>query len=602
MLPGNRKEALTIFCDNPLLEVKSLIELNPFPIIILDSQVKVLGILDEMLFWKSVDTHGWESPIGTAVHRNLVLIQDEEEIESELTEKYDYIVHAFENSYWIYDSSELKQYLYKQKVDQIIKLNNMYQEELELSRKKNKELKRILDSSYDEIFVTDADGNILFISESCKKFTGLPPEAFLGKSVSDLMEKGILRNSVTLKVIETKSTTSAQQVYPTGRTVVATAKPIFDENGNLHRIVTNSRDVTELEELRNKVAMANSAKNKLKNLNSTPIASILGKLVTRSEKMLPIIDLIETVAPTDSSILIEGESGVGKGVLAEIIHGLSPRKDKNMVTVNCGAIPTPLIESELFGYEAGSFTGASKEGKVGLVEQADGGTLFLDEIGELPLDVQVKLLHLVQEKSFKRVGGTQQKKVDIRIISATNKILKKMIEEKCFREDLFYRLHVVPIKVPSVEERREDIPLLVDHFLKRFNTKYSQSINLSEGAYLILQSYHWPGNVRELENLIEQVVVTAKKPMVYSNDLPQHIKQLGINGTNSDMHKSKIRPLKHAVEETEKRLLEQALLEYKTSRKMAKALGVNQTTIIRKLHKYKLGVESQQVDKDIHSH
>ncbi|MEH7253812.1 sigma 54-interacting transcriptional regulator [Neobacillus niacini] len=307
------------------------------------------------------------------------------------------------------------------------------------------------------------------------------------------------------------------------------------------------------------------------------------RLITQSENMVNIIELAERVAPMDSSIFIHGESGVGKGVLAKIIHELSPRKNKSFIQVNCGAIPPNLIESELFGYEPGAFTGANKNGKAGLVEMANGGTLFLDEIGEMPLDIQVKILHLVQEKTFTRVGGIKEKQVDIRILSATNRNLKEMIEEKTFRQDLFYRLHVVPIHIPPLRERKKDILLLIERFLNKFNKKYSQAITLDESSKLFLQLHDWPGNIRELENLVEQIVVTSYKSIVSIEDLPF---QFNNEGKQPLVKVLGIMPIKKAVEETERQILSYALAKYKTTRKIAKALDVNQTTIMRKLHKY----------------
>lgn len=386
--------------------------------------------------------------------------------------------------------------------------------------------------------------------------------------------------------MKTKTIQSAEQTYPNGKTVFTRAKPIFDEGGNLYRIICNSRDISELVEMKHKLLHANSLIHQKEHEGHTPEKPVVfHKLITQSENMMSVIEMATKVAPMDSSIFIHGESGVGKGILARIIHELSPRKNKNFVQVNCGAIPPNLIESELFGYEAGAFTGANKQGKTGLVEIAHGGTLFLDEIGEMPMDLQVKILHLVQEKTFKKVGGTKEKQVDIRIISATNRNVKQMIEEKMFRQDLYYRLHVVPIPIPPLRERKTDILLLADRFLDKFNKKYAQSIMLDENSRLILQLHDWPGNVRELENVMEQIVVTARNPVVSMEDLPLHFnKETG----QSLVKVSGIMPIKKAVEETEKQILSYALTKYKTTRKIANALDVNQTTIMRKLHKYQL--------------
>ncbi|OIK15461.1 hypothetical protein BIV60_09785 [Bacillus sp. MUM 116] len=465
------------------------------------------------------------------------------------------------------------------------KLNESLQEQLDIALRKIKELTQILNSSYDEIFVTDADGNVLFVSDSCKHFTGLPPEAFINKNIFELVEKGIITDSVTIKAMQTHTVQSNEQNYPNGKTVLATAKPVFDEEGKLYRIVSNSRDISELVEMKRKLAAMHALTKE--NLNEAIIEKAIGqqRFITQSKNMINTLQLAERVAPLDSSIFIHGESGVGKGVLARIIHENSPRKERSFIQVNCGAIPESLLESELFGYEAGAFTGANKRGKAGLVEMADGGTLFLDEIGEMPLELQVKILHLVQEKTFKKVGGTTEKKIDIRIISATNKDLLQMIEEKKFRQDLYYRLHVVPLRIPPLRKRKQDILVLTEYFLKHFNHKYLQQIELDENAKLLLQLQEWRGNVRELENFIEQIVVTAYKPIIRIEDLPLVLDHRFHPESNPGLQQL---PLKRAVEETEKLVLSYALKKYKSTRKMAKALGVNQTTIMRKLHKYQM--------------
>ncbi|WP_286228784.1 sigma-54 interaction domain-containing protein [Neobacillus mesonae] len=457
---------------------------------------------------------------------------------------------------------------------------NLLQQQLESAQEKIKELTHVLNSTYDEIFVTAANGQVLFVSESCEHFTGLPPEAFINKNIYELVEKEIIKESVTIKAMETQKIQSLEQQYPNGKTVLATAKPVFDEDGKLFRVVCNSRDISELVEMKRQLSEIHS-----NHQESLVMIESAGKqrFITQSKNMISTLKMAQKVAPLDSSIFIHGESGVGKGVLARIIHEHSPRKTKPFVQVNCGSIPDALLESELFGYEAGAFTGAHRRGKPGLVETADGGTLFLDEIGEMPLELQVKILHLVQEKSFKKVGGIREKQVDIRIISATNKDLLQMIENKTFRQDLYYRLHVVPLKIPPLRERKQDILALTDYFLEKFNTKYGQQIKLVENAKLLIQLQEWRGNIRELENFMEQLVVTAQNSTINMEDLP-----FTIDHRFYPEKSLQIMPLKKAVEETEIQILSNALSKYKTTRKIAKALGVNQTTIMRKLHKYNL--------------
>ncbi|MET3290828.1 UNVERIFIED_CONTAM: PAS domain S-box-containing protein/TyrR family helix-turn-helix protein [Brevibacillus sp. OAP136] len=589
MIVAKHATALSVFGDMTCTEVKALLDVSNFPIVVIDSDMKLNGILDEKSFWKHAALYGFETKIIHAINTNFKIVMNESELVNRIDPNIEYWLVSDENGeYKVYDAVQVMDIQLRHQHEAVKQMNRLLEEELDVLREQRQQLKQILDSSYDEIFVTDAEGNVLYVSESSKKFMGLPPDVFIGKNMRDLVEKGIIHNSVTLEVLKTKSIVSHQQLYVTGITVLATGKPVFNEEGELSLVIINSRDITELVDLRNQIAQANSVidhQNRfLLERKSNPI---LIRMNTRSEKMVPLIDLVEKVAPTDSSVLIEGESGVGKSILARIIHDASKRKEKNFIQINCGAIPPSLMESELFGYEGGSFTGANKNGKIGLVEQAEGGTLFLDEIGELPLDLQVKLLQLVQEKTFIPVGGTKMKKVDIRIISATNKNLKQKIKEKLFREDLYYRLHVVPIVIPPLRERPEDIPLLIHYFLNRFNKKYEQCISLADSVMQLLLGYEWPGNIRELENLMEQLVVTSKGPVIYPEGLPRHLSKS--SGTKlPGVAVSGILQLNKAVEETERQILKLAITKYKTSRKIAKALGVNQTTIIRKIHKYDL--------------
>ncbi|AXN38129.1 sigma-54 interaction domain-containing protein [Peribacillus butanolivorans] len=578
-----KKESLIVFSDISILDIKSLLKIHSSPFIVMKNHLEILGILDEGLFLKKLDSVGQNQKIIEYLNQSFVVVDDLDKLNEEDMSHYDFAIQHSDNQYRCYPIYEVRGMILKKKLKSLISLNESLHEELEVTRKKVKELTQILHSSYDEIFVTDANGDTLFVSESCKKLTGLPPEAFINKNIKELVEKGLIVNSVTLKTMKTKAVHSAEQTYPHGLTVFSTAKPIFDEEGNLYRIVSNSRDITELVEMKSKLNQVNLRHQLTQNEHSQSKKTVsFNNFITNSNKMINVLELAEKVAPMDSSIFIHGETGVGKGVLARIIHDLSTRKDKKFIQVNCGAIPSALIESELFGYESGAFTGANKNGKQGLVEMADGGTLFLDEIGEMPLDIQVKILHLVQDRTFMKVGGTKEKKVNIRIISATNKDLKQMIKINQFREDLYYRLHVVPMEIPQLRERKEDILLLTDYFLKKFNEKYGQSISIDDNSKLILQLQEYPGNVRELENVIEQIVVTARKSIVSIEDLPSDLtyKDTALGNLTG------IIPLKKALEETEKQLLSQALSTYKSTRKMAKALEVSQTTIMRKLGKY----------------
>ncbi len=247
-------------------------------------------------------------------------------------------------------------------------------------------------------------------------------------------------------------------------------------------------------------------------------------MVGSSPQMNQVYELIERVSDSDSTILIQGESGTGKEIVAKTIHYNSTRRDKPLIPVNCGAIPEALLESELFGHEKGAFTGATAS-RTGRFELAHGGTLFLDEIGELPLSLQVKLLRVLQEQRFERVGGVKSIQVDVRIIAATNQDLEKAIEDKCFREDLYYRLNVIPINIPPLRKRKDDIPLLVDHFIDKFNQKKNKQVSgITSEAIALLLKYYWPGNIRELENLVERMMVLMKNEgMITAEDVPEKL-------------------------------------------------------------------------------
>jgi transcriptional regulator with PAS, ATPase and Fis domain/NAD-dependent dihydropyrimidine dehydrogenase PreA subunit len=308
-------------------------------------------------------------------------------------------------------------------------------------------------------------------------------------------------------------------------------------------------------------------------------------IIAYSVEMGEVLRLASKVAQVTTTILILGESGVGKEVIARFIHNASLRRSGPFVTINCGAIPPNLLESELFGYEAGAFTGAKREGKPGMIEVASSGTLFLDEISDLTLDLQVKLLQVIQERRLTRVGGIHPIDVDIRIIAATNRDLAKMVEKGEFRADLFYRLNVVPIVIPPLRSRRDDVIPLIYHFLAKHNSAHRYNKTISREAREALTEYSWPGNVRELENLMERLVVTVEGEEITVDDLPQHVKERDVDHDPKVIVKGVI-PLREAVEEVERQLISHARKDHETTYEIAEVLGVNQSTIVRKLKKY----------------
>lgn len=308
-----------------------------------------------------------------------------------------------------------------------------------------------------------------------------------------------------------------------------------------------------------------------------------------SNSMMGVLRNSSKISKTDITALILGETGVGKEGIAKYIHYNSKRKDNAFITINCGAIPENLIESELFGYEPGAFTGANKGGKIGLFQLADGGTIFLDEVGELPLTTQVKLLRVLQEKQIEKVGGVESISVDIRIIAATNKDLKKLIDMKLFREDLYYRLSVFPIVIPPLRERKEDIKLLIDYFTSEINEKYNTKCNFSENALECLYNYEWPGNVRELKNIVERQIIMNESNIIYKRNLDQEIKNTKIEQDymlSMNNYSIKGYSLKEIIDKIEIEIIEDALERYGNVRTAAKALQIDPSTLIRKKQKY----------------
>lgn len=368
--------------------------------------------------------------------------------------------------------------------------------------------------------------------------------------------------------------------------LLLTGTPISDRDGKLIRILVNIRDLTELNSLRMQLAKSQELTHRYHEEMSNLKEKNLKKegLVIHSQPMRRLLDLALRVAQVDSTVLILGESGVGKGVLAKIIHENSRRNKNPFIKINCGAIPESLLESELFGYEPGSFTGSSKKGHVGLFELAHNGTILLDEIGDLPLPLQVKLLKAIQEKEIQRIGGSRPIQINVRILAATNRDLKAMVEMGAFREDLYFRLNVIPLVVPPLRERKDEIISLTETFIRKFNKSYGLKKELSQEVIDYFLDYHWPGNVRELENMVERILVTAPQKKVALADLPFQLKK-ELNVARPIMVNNLI-PLRKAIAEVEKQLIVKAVREYGSTYKAAKVLDVNQSTIVRKIQKY----------------
>ena len=451
--------------------------------------------------------------------------------------------------------------------------------------KKIKELNNELTSIYkqyadDTILITDKNGIITFVGPAVAENCGTTIDDLMGRDVSDIEKEKIFYPSVVVRVIKSRRTQVVLQQTRRGKNLVAIGAPVFDNNGELSEIVSITRDFSRQIKIGTLISKMNGNDQK-----DSSHQKIDGKaIVTCDDQMLKVVDLAKLISTVDSTVLITGETGTGKEVLSNFIHTNSDRSEFNFVRVNCGAISKNIIESELFGYEPNSFTGASKEGKVGLIEASSNGTLFLDEVSELPMDQQVKLLHVLQESSLTRVGGTTPIDLNLRVIAATNKNLEEQVEKGEFREDLFYRLNVIPIHIPPLRERRDDIPLLIRHFLDYFNNKYDRGSMISKDAFRCLCEYDWPGNIRELRNAIERLVITTIAPYIEVEDIPKKIKIA--KKTDGSINISHIIPLQDAIETIEKQLLQMAVAEYGTGKKIGDVLGINQSTVSRKLRQY----------------
>ncbi|WP_227935327.1 sigma-54 interaction domain-containing protein [Alkalihalobacillus deserti] len=466
-------------------------------------------------------------------------------------------------------------------------------ERLKETEQLNVELDTIIENSYDGIYITDYDGKTLKTNTAIERITGIPKEYYIGKKVDELMKRGILENSVTHKVIKEKRTVSIVQANYKGKETLITGNPVFDKNGQITKVVTNIRDLSELNELQAALRKANELNenykkeiDKLKGSNRN-----IDGVVVSSQELKIIYETARRISNVDATVLILGETGVGKDVLAKFIFNNSLRaKDGEYIKVNCGAIPADLLESELFGYESGAFTGASRNGKPGMFELANNGVLFLDEIGELSLALQVKLLRALQEHEIQRIGGTKTKKINVRVIAATNRNLKEMVNEGTFREDLFYRLNVIPILIPPLRERRNDILPLAGLFLNQVNKKYSFHKTLDKNLKEFLKSYNWPGNIRELSNLIERMIFTTDNEMLTIENLPYEYRE---SSNINEMITESI-TLKEAVEYTEEKVLSNAAKKYNTTYEIAKVLATSQATVVRKLKKYKITLKNKK--------
>lgn len=452
-------------------------------------------------------------------------------------------------------------------------------------RKLHRELEAIFESSFDGLYITDGRANTIRVNSAYERITGLKREDLIGRNMVDLVREGVFDHSATIDVLEQRSQVTIIQKIMGDKHLLVTGTPIFDDENGIALVVTNVRDITLLNELKAQL-------DESRRLSSRYYQSLVEKekfqhdlqdMVVKSGAMIQTVQRAIKVAAADASVLLSGESGAGKSMLARIIHLVSPRKERPFIKINCGAIPDSLIESELFGYARGAFTGAAPEGKAGLIEVGHTGTVLLDEVGELTLAMQVKLLQVIEEKVFTRLGGTKPISVDVRIIAATNKNLKDLVQQGRFREDLYYRLDVVPIHIPPLRERRDDIAALALNRIEKFNRTSGSAKRLDQVVMDRLMRYNYPGNVRELINIMERMMIMSDGNLITIADLPAELRERPQSNIDSFEDGT---TLTDAMEQFECRIIGRALNCHKSLSMAARALGVHPTTLWRKMTKF----------------
>ncbi|MEJ5349595.1 MAG: sigma 54-interacting transcriptional regulator [Desulfosoma sp.] len=455
----------------------------------------------------------------------------------------------------------------------------------------SRELDAIIDSSADGLWISDAQGTVLRINRASERLNGLKAQDVVGRNMRELVEEGLVDCSATLEVIRTGQIVNLLQNTRSGRKLMLTGNPVLDPQGRLSLIVVNERDITEIDALYQSLEREKALKDQYKNqILDMQLEHLQDQqIIARSPSMVNVLHQAFKVSAVDSTVLLHGESGVGKGLIAELIHKFSPRSQHPMIRINCGAIPETLIEAELFGYERGAFTGARHSGKPGYFEAADGGTLLLDEVSELPLNSQVKLLRFLEDGRITRIGGTTSRKLDVRILAATNRDLATMVQRGEFRKDLYYRLNVIPLWIPPLRDRKECIFPMLQHYLERFCTKLQKpTLRLSRTAADALISYDFPGNVRELVNLCERLAVMCDHNPIRLEDLPRNVTAHSDPKQVTPMVPLEGATLSELMASAERCILRQALESYGSQWAVARKLGVNQSTVSRKIKKYGL--------------
>ncbi|MCP3891639.1 MAG: PAS domain S-box protein [Desulfobulbaceae bacterium] len=451
------------------------------------------------------------------------------------------------------------------------------------------ELEAIINSSSDGLFVCDAQANVIRVNPASERIHKAKAEELIGKNMRDLIKEGFIDDSAALQASQQKTTVSLLQEKD-NRKMISIATPVFDNDGQIIRVVVSERDITEIDNLHRELEEQGSLKDQLQHqLLEMQLAELkIHKIIARSPSMIKILEKALKVSSVNSTVLITGESGVGKGLIANLIHKNSGRAKKPLIRINCGAIPETLIESELFGYEAGAFTGARAGGKPGSLELANGGSLFLDEIGELPLSAQVKLLRFLEKGHLTRLGGSKVLTIDARILVATHRNLQDMVAKTTFRQDLYYRLNVIPLHVPALRERKECISPLIRYYVDYFADIAGTRKRVSRSTLDALLSYSYPGNVRELINICEHAIVMSETEVVDKLDLPKGVVERAPESSLADHGWPEEMSLKQIMESVERQVMVQAVKKYKNQAAAAEVLGVSQPTIARRLKKYNI--------------
>lgn len=456
--------------------------------------------------------------------------------------------------------------------------------------------KLIVECSYDGIYVTDGQANTVFVNKSYELITGIPRSKLIGANMKDLVRKGYFNESGSLKAIAARKEVTISQTLKTGKNIFVTSTPIFDENEDIIYVMTNVRDMEELQRLQKELSSAKELSEKYRKEieNIKKITIYNENFITNNAKMHKVLQLINDAAKFDTPILFQGETGTGKTYLARMVHELSPRSREDFFEINCSSLPESLVESELFGYEKGAFTGALSSGKKGIFELANNSTLFLDEISELSLETQAKLLKVLETGKLLRIGGEKQVYTNVRVICASNANIAELVKLGKFRKDLYYRINVIQVEIPAIRERKEDILPLLAKFLKHYNQKYNLDKKISKEVYDMLYNYSWPGNIREIKNLVEHMLIVSRGEEIEYDDIPEYVLTTFIERINNKEVESFCRcclelysrmPLKQATEKFQKDIIEILSKKGNSKIKIAKLLEVNPSTITRKFPK-----------------